>query len=530
MDLLDALKKKNSSAPAQGPGKAERLFEQFLEARDHGDDLDALEYLKESMELGYVPAVGEYGNILVLGVVDEDDNTVIEEDEETGFEYELQAADQGYLPSMVRVGLYYFQGCGTEADIDEATRYWEMALDKGAPEAKLKLAQLYIMGIGEDQDYEQAHRLLDHSIRELPQTPDQEQYLNDSDWNLGEALFWKGMLYYYGWGVALNRYRAMEQFKLAQEGFPPADSVVEEGQDPCEALEENDCPYDKDSWWNIFGDPDEDDQFPYAEDEDKYDEWDEDDKELAQSALMGDMESLVKIGNMILEWDGYMPLLDIAIIEDPEYDQLYEEGYEHWRNEEYMDAADSFFTPACNGNTDAMNMIGKCWFEYWNSDNGDIDECLPKAFEWFLKGACNLDENAMYHLGEAYYLGQVPNEDGELDFQSNYEAAAYWFRQAAYQWEHVNPKRCHADAANYLGTMYADGLIDGEKDPVKAVELYRRATELSDRTPGWYNLGMAYAYGNGVPKNRDKAIECLTHAAKFDDKAKEVLKQLGIRY
>ena len=55
-------------------------------------------------------------------------------------------------------------------------------------------------------------------------------------------------------------------------------------------------------------------------------------------------------------------------------------------------------------------------------------------------------------------------------------------------------------------------------------------TELSDRTPAWYNLGMAYAYGNGVPKNRDKAIECLRHAAKYDDQAKEVLKQLGIRY
>ena len=103
-------------------------------------------------------------------------------------------------------------------------------------------------------------------------------------------------------------------------------------------------------------------------------------------------------------------------------------------------------------------------------------------------------------------------------------------RQAAYQWEHVNRKRCHADAANYLGTMYADGLIDGRKDPEKAVECYKRATELSDRTLAWYNLGMAYAYGNGVPKNRDKAIECLRHAAKFDDKAKEVLKQLGIRY
>lgn len=530
MDLLDALKKKSSGPEKASPGKAEQLFEQYLQAREEGDP-DFLEYVKESMELGYLPAIGEYGNILMLGVVDDDGNAILEEDHETGFEYELKAADEGYLPSMVRVGLHYFQGCGTEADIDEATRYWEMAAEQGAPEAKLKLAELYIMGIGEDQDYDEGLRLLDEAIKELPETPDDEHYLNDPEWNLGEARFWKGMLYYYGLGQALNRYSAMVLFKQAQKGFPVADNVVDDGEDPREALEGYDYPYDQQSWWDIYGAPDEEEEeFPYAEEEEKYEVWSEEEIELAHAALMGDIPSLVEIGNKILEWDGYMSLLDIAIIDDPEYDQLYEEGYEHWFNEEYMEAADSFFTPACNGNTDAMNMIGRCWHEQWNSENGDIDECLPKAFEWFLKGACNLDENAMYHLGEAYYLGQVPNEDGELDFESNYEAAAYWFRQAAYQWEHVNRKRCHADAANYLGTMYADGLIDGRKDPEKAVECYKRATELSDRTLAWYNLGMAYAFGNGVPKNRDKAIECLRHAAKFDDKAKEVLKQLGVRY
>ena len=216
MDLLDALKKKSSGPEKASPGKAEQLFEQYLQAREEGDT-DFLEYVKESMELGYVPAIGEYGNILMLGVVDDDGNAILEEDHETGFEYELKAADEGYLPSMVRVGLHYFQGCGTEADIDEATRYWEMAAEQGAPEAKLKLAELYIMGIGEDQDYDEGLRLLDEAIKELPETPDEEHYINDPEWNLGEARFWKGMLYYYGLGQALNRYSAMVLFKQAQK-------------------------------------------------------------------------------------------------------------------------------------------------------------------------------------------------------------------------------------------------------------------------------------------------------------------------
>lgn len=568
MSLLDALKKKAAPAPSASPAKAEQLFKLYRQARAEDDMPQAFNYVKESMGLGYLPATGEYGNLLMLGVEDDEFNIIQEEDQETGFAYELQAADGGYLPSMVRVGYHYFQGCGTEADIDEAARYWEMAAEKGAPEAKLKLAELYIMGIGEDQDYDEGLRLLDEAIRELPEKPDAEHYLNDPAWNLGEARFWKGMLYYYGLGQPENRRAAMMLFKQAQKGFPVADNVVDDEEDPREAMDGYDYPYDQDSWWEIYGDPDEDDEdeeFPYAEEEDKYDDWDEDQMELAHDAMMGDVESLVKVANMILQWDGYMPLLDIAIVKDPEFDALYEDGYEHWRNDEYMEAVDAFFTPACNGNTDAMLMIGRSWFEYWNRDEGEDVECWSKAFEWYLKAACNLDQNAMYYLGEAYYIGRVPDENGELDYESNYKAAAFWFEKAAYYWEKVNPRRCHADAANYLGTMYAEGLVDGRKNPVKAVECYKRATALSDDTLGWYNLGMCYEFGDGVSVNLNKAMECyrkvmsnnvdaearyaillyngsssrdqkdkaiehMKHAARLSDIAQDALKQLGISF
>ena len=501
-----------SAAPTANPStdtsNAEQLFNQFLQAREEGDDEQALEYVKESMDLGYLPAMREYGNIMMM-------------EDGSGFEYVRRAAQGGDIPSMVRLGLHYFQGCGTEADVDQAAHYWEIAARYGAPEAKLKLAELYIMGLGEDQDYDEGLRLLDEAIKELPETPDAEHFINNPDWNLGEALFWKGIIYYYGLGQEQNRHSAMMYFKLAKKGFPVADNVVDDGEDPREALKGYGYPCDPQSWWEIYCDSDEeeedeDDEFPYAEEEDKYDEWGEEEMELAHAAMMGDIQSLVKIGNMVCQWDGYMPLLDIAINHDPEYESLYKEGYEHWRNDEYMDAADSFFTPACNGNTDAMLMIGRCWFSYWESDDGDEETCWSKAFEWFLKSACNLNENAMYYLGEAYYYGRVPNEDGEFDYQSNYEAAAFWFKHAAYHWEHVNPRHCHADAANYLGTMYDDGLIDGRKDPVKAVECYKRATELSDRTLAWYNLGMAYEFGKGVPENLDKAMECYRKVADFN--------------
>ena len=223
MDFLDALKNlknaKPSSAPAAGPANAEQLFNQFLQAKEEGDDRRALEYVKESMELGYLPAMREYGYLLMMGVMDDEGNTILEEDLENGFNYERRAAQSGDVPAMVRVGLHYFQGYGTEADIDEAAHYWETAARYGAQEAKLKLAELYIMGLGEDQDYDEGLRLLDEAIKELPDTPDAELFINTPDWNLGEALFWKGMLCYYGLGQEQNRNSAMVLFQGAPTPF-----------------------------------------------------------------------------------------------------------------------------------------------------------------------------------------------------------------------------------------------------------------------------------------------------------------------
>ena len=197
MSLFDALKSLKSAAPTANPSadpsNAEQLFNQFLQAREEGDDEQALEYVR-------------------------------------------RAAQGGDIPSMVRLGLHYFQGCGTEADVDQAAHYWEIAARYGAPEAKLKLAELYIMGLGEDQDYDEGLRLLDEAIKELPETPDAEHFINTPDWNLGEALFWKGIIYYYGLGQEQNHHSAMMYFKLAKKGFPVADNVVDDGEDPREAL------------------------------------------------------------------------------------------------------------------------------------------------------------------------------------------------------------------------------------------------------------------------------------------------------
>ena len=49
----------------------------------------------------------------------------------------------------------------------------------------------------------------------------------------------------------------MVLFKQAQKGFPVADNVVDDGEDPREALEGYDYPYDQQSWWDIYGAPDE---------------------------------------------------------------------------------------------------------------------------------------------------------------------------------------------------------------------------------------------------------------------------------
>ena len=69
-----------------------------------------------------------------------------------------------------------------------------------------------------------------------------------------------------------------------------------------------------------------------------------------------------------------------------------------------------------------------------------------------------------------------------------------------------------AKAMRMLGDFYYDGRFGLPQDHTKALELYHRAAELGDAT-AYSNIGVAYYNGQGVNKDKKKALHCYELAA-----------------
>ena len=243
--------KLSSAAMAGNPEAQFQLFKLYF---DGDEDLDipydpetALKWLRKSFAQGYPPAIGEMGKIYIDGGIED------LHDPAKGVKLEIQAADKGYPASMVRAGNYLFMGKTqpldspgqyVDIDVDRAIEYWEKAFGKGDLRAALALAKATIMGVGEDKDYKKVISYLERILREAD--PEDETLAG----TLAEAQFWMGYLHFYGLGVQrLNRAEAYRWFAKASEGgFLPAEDILENDDDPREALLTWHIPYDYESW------------------------------------------------------------------------------------------------------------------------------------------------------------------------------------------------------------------------------------------------------------------------------------------
>ena len=106
-----------------------------------------------------------------------------------------------------------------------------------------------------------------------------------------------------------------------------------------------------------------------------------------------------------------------------------------------------------------------------------------------------------YNDGKNYYYGQN-------GVSQDYKKAVSKFRIAATQG--------HADAQNYLGLCYDDGLGVNEDD-VEAVKWYRKAAEQGLRS-AQNNLGNRYYNGEGVEQNYTEAVKWYRKAAEQGEK------------
>jgi TPR repeat protein len=76
-------------------------------------------------------------------------------DVSAGFKYTLQAAEQGYVPAQVIVGMLYANGKGTQQDYAEAGKWWVKAAEAGHVEAASHAAMLYQSGMARGRDVAQ---------------------------------------------------------------------------------------------------------------------------------------------------------------------------------------------------------------------------------------------------------------------------------------------------------------------------------------------------------------------------------------
>ena len=73
-----------------------------------------------------------------------------------------------------------------------------------------------------------------------------------------------------------------------------------------------------------------------------------------------------------------------------------------------------------------------------------------------------------------------------------------------------------AEAMHSLGSCYSDGRYGLPQDRAKALELWHQAAELG-YTVSYYNIGVAYDYGNGVGRDEKKATHYYELAAMGGD-------------
>lgn len=299
--------------------------------------------------------------------------------------------------------------------------------------------------------------------------------------------------------------QAMQEINEAVDGLIELPTVTLGGQEEETAEEEE-------VW------PDEADGVPYNMDWEAIDGccFSEEDEAVGLAALHGDAASLAKYARMYLENDlYYKPLLDIQWDKSEEVDEAYEAGKALFFDDKYEEAVPLLLKAAKRGHEYAMYALGWCWEEIWNNVDDSGDDALIHAFEWYLKAAIGGNGMGCYKVGDAYYYGRVPNEEGTVGFESDYAAAAYWFHEGVIFHD--------SDSANFLAGMYLDG--EGvEKDEAKAFELYQKALEFnSDNPMAQYNIGLCYEKGNGVPASEEEA-------AKWFWKAKDKIVEAKARY
>lgn len=115
-----------------------------------------------------------------------------------------QSEKKNFSDALALHGYMFENGKVMRKDLDQAAKYYKQAADKGSMWGKVEYASFLINGIIVEKDYSQALQLLNSAAGE-------------SDFLRHGGGYHLGRLYEYGWGVEVNREKAMKLYTDSYE-------------------------------------------------------------------------------------------------------------------------------------------------------------------------------------------------------------------------------------------------------------------------------------------------------------------------
>ena len=155
-DLIDGIKKLNEFKECANYGDARCQF--YLGViYDEGeigvpeDNTEAVKWYRKAAEQG------DLGAQLALALTYDEGEIGVSEDNKEAVKWYRKAAEQGSAQAQYNLGLMHYDGEGVRSDNTEAFKWYSKAAEQGLAEAQYNLGLMYYTGEGLRQDYVMTH-------------------------------------------------------------------------------------------------------------------------------------------------------------------------------------------------------------------------------------------------------------------------------------------------------------------------------------------------------------------------------------
>lgn len=127
-------------------------------------------------------------------------------DYDKGIKYLNLAVEKEDLRAIDHLGFLYLNGLGVEKNPQKAIELYQKAADLGSTRTAGKLGEIYLFAENVERDYVQAYKYLSRVENATGR---------EEDSALTSAITSLGIMYFYGWGCSMDRFRAVSLFSKA---------------------------------------------------------------------------------------------------------------------------------------------------------------------------------------------------------------------------------------------------------------------------------------------------------------------------